>query len=56
MLKSKRDKQELDILAQQVRNMSTRSDLYRVLKHELSARGWWKNKPRGKPNKTLNEK
>ena len=41
----------IDDLARQIRTMSVRSNLYRMLKTELSARGWWKNRPRGKPGK-----
>lgn len=41
--------QNYDSLARQIRTMSVRSELYKVLKAELSARGWWKNRPRGKP-------
>lgn len=40
---------DLDNLARQIRTMSTRSGLYRTIKRELSLRGWWKNRPRGKP-------
>lgn len=38
-----------DSLARQIRTMSVRSSLYKTLKTELTARGWWKNRPRGKP-------
>ncbi len=31
--------------------MSPRSKLYKVLKEELTARGYWQNKPRGNPSK-----
>lgn len=40
---------DTDSLARQIRTMSVRSKLYKTLKSELSARGWWKNRPRGKP-------
>jgi hypothetical protein len=40
---------DTDSLAQQIRTMSVRSNLYKMLKRELGARGWWKNRPRGKP-------
>lgn len=40
---------DIDSLAQQIRTMSVRSNLYKMLKVELKARGWWKNRPRGKP-------
>ena len=50
-----RMKQKLDLgaLASEVQKMSVRSELYKVLKRELSARGWWKNRARGKadPNR-----
>jgi hypothetical protein len=39
---------DLDLLAKEIRKMSVRSDLYKVLKRELLLRGWWKNLPRGK--------
>lgn len=42
-------KLDLDLLAQQIRTMSLRSELYKLLKQELSLRGWWKNRKRGKP-------
>lgn len=40
---------DLDELAKQIRSMGVRSQLYKVLKAELSERGWWKNKPRWTP-------
>lgn len=42
---------DLDSLARQIRTMSVRSQLYKTLKAELSALGYWKNKPRGKHDK-----
>ena len=42
---------DLQELTFQIRSMSTRSALYKVLKAELGARGWWKNKARWKPPK-----
>lgn len=43
------DDATLNTLAESIRTMSVRSKLYKVLKRELSARGWWKNQRRGKP-------
>lgn len=42
---------DLDELALQIRSMSTRTALYKVLKAELGARGWWKNRARWTPPK-----
>jgi hypothetical protein len=39
---------DLEELARQIQEMNYTDPLYKVLKQELSARGWWKNKPRGK--------
>ena len=36
-------------LSKAIRTMSVRSKLYKMLKAELSARGWWKNRRRGRP-------
>jgi len=33
-----------------IRRMSTRSRTYEMLREELTARGNWKNAPRGKPS------
>lgn len=44
-------------LANQIRTMSVRSQLYKTLKRELSARGYWKNRARGKHDKgQMNQK
>lgn len=40
---------DLDELRSEIRGMSVRSKLYKLLKEELSVRGWWKNRARGKP-------
>lgn len=40
---------ELDTLRALIRGMSRDSLLYKMLKEELSALGYWKNKQRGKP-------
>lgn len=42
---------DYDELAKQIRTMSVRTRLYKVLKTELGLRGWWKNKARWKPPK-----
>lgn len=42
---------DLEELVREIRTMSVRSDLYKVLKKELTAKGWWKNRPRGKAEK-----
>lgn len=38
---------DLEELARKIRTMSVRSQLYKTLKRELLARGYWKNRPRG---------
>lgn len=40
----------LDYFRQAVRDMNHRSPVYRMLKEELSAKGYWRNRPRGKAN------
>jgi protein associated with RNAse G/E len=40
-----------DDLARHIRNMSVRSNLYKTLKRELTALGYWKNRSRGKYQK-----
>ena len=50
IVKWEKTKIDLDRLAQEIRNMSVRSHLYKVLKSELSKKDYWKNKKRGKPN------
>lgn len=42
---------DLNDLTDQMRTMSVRSRLYKTLKQELTARGYWKNRPRGKATK-----
>lgn len=44
-------RQEYDELRDEIRRMGPRSPLYRLLKQELSARGWWKRRGRGRPFK-----
>jgi len=41
----------LEELRQAIRTMTPRQQLYKVLREELSALGYWKNKPRGNPAK-----
>lgn len=38
-------------LRKEIRSMTTRKRLFHVLKEELSALGYWRNKPRGDPEK-----
>jgi len=40
---------DLEELRQGIRGMTGRQKLYKALKEELSALGYWKMKPRGKP-------
>jgi len=44
-------KVDIEQLREGIRVMTRHHLLYRVLKEELSARGWWKNKERGNPQK-----
>lgn len=44
-------KVDLEQLAREIRVMNIRNKLYRLLKLELSRRGWWKQKRRGDPKK-----
>jgi hypothetical protein len=37
-----------DILRHDLRNLTTRQRLYTILKQELKALGWWKNRKRGR--------
>ena len=41
----------IEQLRQKIRKMSHRSQVYKALKTELSALGYWRNKPRGNPAK-----
>lgn len=36
------------ILRNDLRKLTRRTKLYRILKEELQAHGWWKNKSRGR--------
>jgi hypothetical protein len=38
-------------LAQEIRKMTRQQNLYKVLRDELSARGYWTKRPRGDPKK-----
>jgi len=40
----------LDELRAEIRDMTPRTNLYKALKSELSMQGYWRNKPRGKPD------
>jgi hypothetical protein len=51
-----KSKIDLEQLAEELRDMSVRSKLYKVVKVELSKRNWWKPKPRGKPNYNFKNK
>jgi hypothetical protein len=42
---------DLDQLSTEIRSMTRRTQIYRVLKTELSAKGYWKSLPRGDPKK-----
>lgn len=42
---------DLNELRQELQSLNPRKKLFRVLKEELSALGYWRNKPRGNPKK-----
>jgi len=42
---------DLDELAAAIQGMTRRQALYKVLKTELSKKGYWKSLPRGNPKK-----
>ena len=42
---------DLGQLKTEIQGLNRHKQLYRVLKEELTKRGWWKNKPRGNPKK-----
>ena len=44
------NKAQLEYLRQSIRRMTRASGLYKALKQELSALGYWKNLKRGKPD------
>lgn len=47
---------DYDKLREKLRTMSTRSPLYRLLKEELGARGWWKDRAKWHPPKGVQPK
>ncbi len=42
---------DLKELRQELQSLNPRKKLFRVLKEELSALGYWRNRPRGDPKK-----
>ena len=42
---------DLEELRQEIRGLTRRKRLYKLLKEELTAQGYWKAKPRGNPTK-----
>lgn len=44
-----KSKIDLDQLTTEIRKLTVRRQLYKVLKRELSKLGYWKNQKRGKP-------
>lgn len=42
---------DLQVLRQAIRQMERHSALYRLLKHELTLQGHWRNRARGNPRK-----
>jgi hypothetical protein len=42
---------DLGQLKTEIQGLNRHKQLYKVLKEELTKRGWWKNKPRGNPKK-----
>jgi len=46
----------IEQLTKEIRRLHRSQLLYRVLKEELSALGYWKNKPRGDPAKGYKER
>lgn len=40
-----------EFIRAEVRQMTPRSRIYRILKEELSVLGYWRNRPRGNPKK-----
>jgi hypothetical protein len=50
---------DLNILRQEIINLTPRKKLFKVLKEELSVLGYWKNQRRGNPKRgytTMKEK
>jgi hypothetical protein len=46
-----RNKIDSELLREEIRTMQRWSPLYKLLKEELSLRGFWKNRKRGNPIK-----
>ncbi len=46
---------DLELLGANIRRMTRRTKLYRVLKRELLAKGYWKSKPRGRVGQALKD-
>ena len=47
---------DINQLIKELRQLERHQVLYRVLKKELSALGYWRNKPRGNPAKGYKER
>jgi hypothetical protein len=47
----RRTKIDLEELALEIRHLNRHKALYRLLRDELSKRGWWKMRARGDPKK-----
>ena len=41
---------DIEGLREVIKGMNRRQKLYKLLKKELSALGYWRNRPRGKPS------
>jgi hypothetical protein len=44
-------KEEIERLRLKIQNMTPQQGLFKMLKEELSAKGYWRNLPRGNPLK-----
>lgn len=42
-------KAEIERIRDLIQHMTPRSEIYQVLRDELTSLGYWRNKPRGKP-------
>lgn len=40
-------------LTKEIRELTYRQKLYHLLKRELTRKGWWRTKPRGKTNRKI---
>jgi len=47
---------DLNELKQAIRNMTRQQSIYRLLRDELSLKGHWKQRKRGKPNPMFRKK